>query len=322
MELASQGANGRPADDRRDTKESKLSDWSALGGGKDAAGASSGHTPSPPPEVAAVAGHFVQRPWHRRFASQFPALLWKNLLVQWRNWRATVLRILAPFFFMLLLYLVNVALVADNPKRPYALENRNPAVDPVGGLPPCEDNPLGRTPCWDFFWTPNTSTVVRDELVQRMMQLNPGRSIDATRVLNFSNPDAANAWMRESANTERVLGGVHFSERGPGRFDYLLQVNMSVRYFKDEFYDPNFYYQVPLQVLTERAISQFYYNTSKALGQLPAGAPDQLAWDVSTSMYPHPTTDSINIVGKVIGGFVFAANLFAFSLVVSREGHS
>ena len=51
-------------------------------------------------------------------------------------------------FFMLLLYLVNVALVADNPKRPYALENRNPAVEAVGGLPPCEDNPLGRTPCW------------------------------------------------------------------------------------------------------------------------------------------------------------------------------
>ena len=49
---------------------------------------------------------------------------------------------------MLLLYLVDVALVADNPKRPYALENRNPTVDPVGGLPPCEDNPLGRTPCW------------------------------------------------------------------------------------------------------------------------------------------------------------------------------
>lgn len=49
---------------------------------------------------------------------------------------------------MLLLYLVNVALVADNPKRPYALENRNPAVEAVGGLPPCEDNPLGRTPCW------------------------------------------------------------------------------------------------------------------------------------------------------------------------------
>ena len=95
MELASHGANGRQPDDRRDTKESKLSDWSALGG-KDANGASSGHSPSPPPEAAAVGAHFVQRPWHRRFAGQFAALLWKNLLVQWRNWRATVLRVLAP----------------------------------------------------------------------------------------------------------------------------------------------------------------------------------------------------------------------------------
>lgn len=33
---------------------------------------------------------------------------------------------------------------------------------------------------------------------------------------------------------------------GAGAFDYLLQVNTSVRYFKDEFYDPNFYYQVCL----------------------------------------------------------------------------
>ncbi len=101
--------------------------------------------------------------------------------------------------------------------------------------------------------------------------------------------------------------------------------------------------QVPLQVLTENAIAQYYYDTAKARrnraarchltalqladscmctvlacwlvhlrclpattslptnhslqaqGQLPADAPDQLAWDISTSMYPHPTTDSINI---------------------------
>lgn len=48
--------------------------------------------------------------------------------------------------------------------------------------------------------------------------------------------------------------------------------------------------QVPLQVLTERAIAHYYYNE--------AGRPDQVAWDVSTSMYPHPTTDSINIGAK------------------------
>lgn len=34
-------------------------------------------------------------------------------------------------------------------------------------------------------------------------------------------------------------------------------------------------------------------------------------------MFAHPTTNSINIVGKVIGGFVFAANLFSFALILS-----
>lgn len=84
------GANGHqaPKDDRRDTKESKVSDWST-------AGAADG-TAADAAEAAAVAAHFVQQPWHRRFAAQFVALTWKNLLISWRNWRATILRILSP----------------------------------------------------------------------------------------------------------------------------------------------------------------------------------------------------------------------------------
>lgn len=96
MELATNGgsANGHQAakDERRDTKEStvsKISDWSA-------AGAGGGAAPGDAPEAAAVAAHFVQQPWHRRFGAQFVALTWKNLLISWRNWRATLLRILAP----------------------------------------------------------------------------------------------------------------------------------------------------------------------------------------------------------------------------------
>lgn len=142
-----------------------------------------------------------------------------------------------------------------------------------------------------------------------MRSLNPGRNITEERVRGFANAEAVNDWLRESNQTERVLGVVHFTRRGarggwpgsagrgrdaghrcatciwlksvrrlqagtqqrnactaglqmlcspaphhwctstpdadPGvnRFNYLLQVNMSVRYFKDEWYDPNFYYQ-------------------------------------------------------------------------------
>lgn len=83
---------GGAADGRRATKEStvsKLSDWSAPGG------SANGHAAGSD-DADVVAAHFVHQPWHRRFGVQFAALFWKNLLVQWRNWRSTVLRVLAP----------------------------------------------------------------------------------------------------------------------------------------------------------------------------------------------------------------------------------
>lgn len=50
-----------------------------------------------------------------------------------------------------------------------------------------------------------------------MQSLNPGRPIAADRVLSFADPDATNAWLRQNNQTERVLGGVHFSPRGACR---------------------------------------------------------------------------------------------------------
>lgn len=58
---------------------------------------------------------------------------------------------------MLLLFLVDIALTADNPKRPYAVANVNPEVVAVGGIPPCEDNPYARPGCYDFFYSPNNT---------------------------------------------------------------------------------------------------------------------------------------------------------------------
>ena len=83
--------------------------------------------------VEPVAAHFVQQSWARRFGAQFAALFKKNLLVQWRSLRSTILRVLAPLFFMLLLYLVDLALTADNPLQ----------VEQWGGciLPACHAYP-------------------------------------------------------------------------------------------------------------------------------------------------------------------------------------
>ncbi|KAL4859820.1 ABC transporter A family member 2 [Chlorella vulgaris] len=254
------------------------------------------------------------QPWHRRFATQFAALFWKNLLVNWRNLRATVLRILAPLFFMLLLWLTDVAISADNPKQPYAIANTSPAIDLVAAIPACDTNVNVRPgQCWDMFYTPNTSAAAQG-VIQFMQANNPGRPISDDRVLGFTSPDAVNAWLMD--NPERVLGGVHFSfnEAAPSQVDYLLQVNTSVSYFKDKFQDPTFFMQVPLQVLAERGIASFLANSTVAGGE---AAPAQFDWSVATSMFAHPTTNSINVLGKSIGGFVFAANLFSFVLILS-----
>jgi hypothetical protein len=97
---------------------------------------------------------------------------------------------------------------------------------------------------------------------------------------------------------------------GPTQVDFLLQVNTSVQFFKDSFQDPTFFMQLPLQIATERAIAQLFANASGG-----AAAP-QLGWSVQTSMFAHPTTNSINVVGQSVGAFVFAANLFSFVLIL------
>lgn len=53
----------------------------------------------PPPQAPLddeTIAALLHRPWGRRFATQFAALTKKNLLVNWRNLRSTVLRVLAP----------------------------------------------------------------------------------------------------------------------------------------------------------------------------------------------------------------------------------
>lgn len=41
----------------------------------------------------------------RLFGKQFKALFWKNVLLSWRNYRATALQLLSSFFFIFLIYI-------------------------------------------------------------------------------------------------------------------------------------------------------------------------------------------------------------------------
>lgn len=255
----------------------------------------------------------VSRPWRTKFAGQFRVLFWKQFLVSTRNIRATILRTLSPLIFMFLLWVVNIAVVADDPNKAAFDDNPYPSVQDVGGIPACADDIFTRSPCWDFYFSPNTSVVVQ-ALVASIRESNPGRPIPADQVLGFRSIDETNLFLR--ANPGRSLGALHFLEQGPGNVSYVLQANGTAKYFNDLWQDPSFFALVPMQVAAERAIASLYWNAS--------GAATPLGWSASTSQYAHPATSDINIVGQAVGPFVFAANMFTFvlllaSIVAERE---
>lgn len=251
------------------------------------------------------------RPWRTRFIDQFIALCFKQMLVYGRNLQATLLRIFSPLLFMFLLWLLDLAFRTDNQNLPAYLDNQSPEIIQAGGIPSCADDIYINPPCWDFLYSPNTSSVAR-ELVDSIRLNNPGRQIDENSILGFESIDAANAFLAD--NPERVLGGVHFlfdEGQAPGEapVDFVLVSNVTVKVFRDQYQDPTFYFTVPMQVSVENAIASYQWKR--------AGNAGNVDWNVSYSMFAHPTTQSVNIVGQAIGPFIFAANMFNFVLLMS-----
>lgn len=275
-----------------------------------------------------VFGKLVLKPWRTRFWDQFTALTYKQVLVYARNSRATILRLLAPLFFMFLLWLLNIAVTSDNTEISAFVNTPTPEATSYNSIPPCtSDTFIRNDPCWDFIYSPNTSAVAQS-IAEGMRLNNPGRVIDPSAVLGFASISDANAFL--DANPERVLGGVHFlldANTGPNappteipiagaaplNLNYILQVNSTVKYFKAKFQDPTFFSAVPIQVGVEREIARYQLTTSNA----GSDAPSQLSWDVSMSQFAHPQTGDVNIIGQAMGPFVFAANMFNFVLLLS-----
>lgn len=251
------------------------------------------------------------RPWRTRFVDQFIALCFKQLLVYGRNIQSTLLRIFSPLLFMFLLWLLDIAFRSDNQNLSAYLDNQSPEVISAAGIPSCADDIYINPPCWDFLYSPNTSSVAR-ELVNSMRLNNPGRPINEDAILGFESIDAANAYLAD--NPERVLGGVHFlfnAEQSVDEapVDFVLVSNVTVKVFRDQYQDPTFYFTVPMQVSIENAIASYQWRK--------AGNAGDVDWNVSYSMFAHPTTQSVNIVGQAIGPFIFAANMFNFVLLMS-----
>ncbi|KIY93090.1 hypothetical protein MNEG_14872 [Monoraphidium neglectum] len=87
-----------------------------------------------------------------------PASAWAAhaVLVAWRSRRATAIRLLAPFLFLLLALIINAALEANNASQMRVKDAAAPGVVEMGAVPSChQDLFIGPAKeCVDFVFTP------------------------------------------------------------------------------------------------------------------------------------------------------------------------
>lgn len=252
------------------------------------------------------------------FLTQFGALYVKNALVAWRNRRATILRLLAPFLFLLLALLIDRALRADSSTNDDFSDIRRPASDPIGPIPRCnEDLYIGKKPCIELVYSPDN--VVTRDLMGNVTTRN------AKPITARGFPSRAEVQRFLLANPDYAIGAVHFvfddeSLPDPALQGFVVQTNTTIKNFKSTYQDPNKFVQLPLQSAVHREIAR------RQLLKTPATAPlaDQLSWYIGLKTFAHPTIATVSVLGQVLGPFVFAACMFSFviqigSMVMEKE---
>lgn len=118
---------------------------------------------------------------------QFKALFRKNLLLSWRNKRATFLQLFSSFFFIFLIFCIQKAIDARNASSTAFESVANPPALAAPPIPPCEDKYYIKTPCFDFVWSGSDSARIQ-RIVGAIRDNNPGRPIPPGKVrrsLNF-----------------------------------------------------------------------------------------------------------------------------------------
>lgn len=111
---------------------------------------------------------------------QYKSLLKKNLLLSWRNKRATLLQILSPLFFIFLIFAIDKAIRAQYKSSTAYKSVTDPPSQPSPPITPCEDKFFVKLPCYDFVWSGDHNPKFHT-IVDRIMKNNPGRPIPPSK---------------------------------------------------------------------------------------------------------------------------------------------
>ena len=210
--------------------------------------------------------------------------MYNNGLLALRNWQASLVRILAPLIFMIIIYGFNQAFTQVQNGNSSSRSVRSPAEVGITAIPDCTTQDYEAATCYDFVYTPVGDSLA-DAVAASMRANNPGRAIPASRVLGFSSTSAVDAWLY--SNPRSTPGAVHFNVSADRKtIGFGLQVNGTAKSKRSIKEDLTFFALVPLQVATEREIARTL-----------SGAGAALSWTVGTVPFAHPPLNPFSIVG-------------------------
>ncbi|XP_024004349.1 ABC transporter A family member 11 isoform X3 [Eutrema salsugineum] len=242
---------------------------------------------------------------------QLKALLRKNLLLSWRNKRATCIQLFSSFFFILVIFCIEEAMKATDASSMAYKNVTDPTLLVSPPILPCEDKFFVKLPCYDFVWSGNHSRRVTD-IVSAIMANNPGRPIPNNKVQSFKELDEVDSWLL--SHPLQVPGALHFVERNATVISYGVQTNSSSGKKRGRVEDPTFKFLVPLQIAAEREIARSLI-----------GDPD-FGWGFGFKEFARPATigeatSALKLMGPV---FFLAFSMFGFvlqlgSLVTEKE---
>ncbi|KAL5544416.1 hypothetical protein UlMin_008200 [Ulmus minor] len=243
------------------------------------------------------------------FLQQFKALLWKNLLLSWRNKRVTFLQLFASFFFVFLIFCAQKSIEArfSSSTSNKRVIDPDPVVSPP--IPRCEDKYYIKLPCYDFIWSGNGSVRIRS-IVNAIMANNPGMPIPSSKVKSFRTAAEVDEWL--NVNPMYCPGALHFMERNATVISYGIQTNSTLVPKRGNYEDPTFKFQVPLQIAAEREIARSLIGVSN------------FSWIVALKEFAHPALESFSAINTVGPPFFLATAMFGFvfqmsSLVTEKE---
>ncbi|RDX86542.1 ABC transporter A family member 11, partial [Mucuna pruriens] len=113
-------------------------------------------------------------------AQQFTALLKKNLLLSWRNKKASLLQLLSPLMFIFLIFAIDKAIKAQTSTSSVYKSVTDPIIEPSPPIIPCENKFFIKKPCYDFVWSGDRNPKLQT-IVDRIMNNNPGRPIPSSK---------------------------------------------------------------------------------------------------------------------------------------------